>query len=343
VCAPQRFAPLRHRLYRNNRDGTFTDITVAAGLRVDGKGLGVVVLDLDGDGKPDIYVANDAGDNFLYLNRGGMRFEERGFSAGVAVDEHGLYNGSMGVDAADFDGSGRPSVLVANFQGEFHALYRNLGGGRFRYHTPAAGLGRLGQKFVGFGTAFVDFDHDGWEDVAVANGHVLRHPVGSTVKQRPVLLRNEEHDGRRQFREVRGKGGPYFRSERSGRGLAVADLDDDGRPDLVVTHQNEPVVLLRNSAGAGSRWVGVDLASLGGRDLAGTVVTLEVGGRRLIRFIKGGGSYLSTSDQRVVFGLGPTDAPGQLTVSWPGGATEHRGDLSTGQYSRVTEATQGKK
>lgn len=342
VCPPQRFKALPHRLYRNNKNGTFTDVTATAGLRADGKGLGVVILDLDADGRPDVYVANDAGDNFLYLNRGNMTFEERGFSAGVAVDEHGLFNGSMGVDAADYDGSGRPSLLVANYQGEFHALYRNLGGGRFRYHTQAAGLGRLGQKFVGFGTAFFDFDRDGWEDVAIVNGHVLRHPVGSAFKQRPVLLRNEVHDGRRQFRELPGRGGPYFRAERMGRGLAVADFDDDGRLDLVVSHSNESVALLRNVTDPERKWVGVQLDAKDGRDLVGSTVSLNVAGRTLTRYVKGGGSYLSTSDPRVVFGLGSSDAPLEVTVSWPGGA-QQQASVTPGQYARVAEAVPGKK
>jgi len=339
VCPPQKFQPLRHRLYRNRADGTFEDVTAKAPLRPDGKGLGVVVADLNADGRPDIYVANDAGENFLYYNRGDLKFEERGRADGAALDDIGLYNGSMGVDVADFDGSGRPAVWVANFQGEVHALYRNIGAAGFRHDSQAAGVARLGRQFVGFGTAFVDYDNDGWEDLAVTNGHVLRFPAGAPLKQRPVLLRNEEHGGRRQFREVPGLGGLYFRGQYGGRGLAVADLDDDGRPDLVVTHQNEPAVLLRNVAETGHRWLGISLAGRDKRDVAGATVTLEVSGRKLTRFARGGGSYLSTSDPRLRFGLGAADKVGRLTVRWPHGKEEVFEGLQPGAYWRVGEGT----
>ncbi|WP_020470889.1 CRTAC1 family protein [Zavarzinella formosa] len=340
VCSPHQFGPLQHRLYRNKGDGTFADITATAPLRPDGKGLGVLITDLDADGRPDIYVANDGGDNFLYVNRGGMKFEERGRATGCALDDTGLFNGSMGVDAADYDESGRPSVWVTNYQGELHALYRNLGPTGFRHDSQSAGVARLGRQFVGFGTGFVDFDNDGWEDLVISNGHVLRHPTGSTVKQRPVLLRNEQHDGRRQFREIPGKGGPYFRGQYGGRGLAVADLDDDGWPDLIITHQNEPVVLLRNVAGATgttNNWLGISLAGRDRRDVAGATVTLEVNGRKLTRFTHGGGSYLSTGDSRLRFGLGAASQVGRLTVRWPNGKEEQYDGLQPGRYWRITE------
>jgi hypothetical protein len=338
VCPPQRFKPLLHALYRNKGDGTFYDATKEQRLRDDGCGLGVVMADFNGDGKPGIYVANDATDNHLYLNRGG-KLDEKGLYAGVATDEHGMYNGSMGVDVADYDGSGRASLFVTNFQGELHALYQNLGREYFSYQSQVAGLAALGRQYVGFGTAFIDVDNDGWEDLVIVNGHVLRKPLGTTMKQKSLFLRNTSDQGRRVFQDWSKRGGPYFSIPAVGRGLAVGDLDNDGWPDVVISNTNSPVVLLRNEAAAdtGARWLGVKLVGRDHRDIAGSSVILEGTTRKLTRFAKGGGSYLSASDRRILFGLGTSEACRRVTVRWCWGKEQSWDDLEPNAYWELRE------
>jgi hypothetical protein len=358
VCPPRTYDAVPHALYQNVRgkDGRrrFVDVTKEAGIRypgqdklVDGekaygKGLGVVVVDVNDDRRPDIYVANDTVDNFLYVNRskpGRLRFVERGFELGVARDDKGLPDGSMGADAGDPFGIGRASLWCTNYENEMHALYRNeMQGGRayFTYATQAAGISAIGQQYVGWGTAFVDLDNDGWEDLVIANGHVIRHPARAGVAQQPVLFRNK---GRGKFEVVTARGGPYFRVGHRSRGLAVGDLDNDGRPDLVISNVNEPVAVLRNVDASGNRWLGVRLVAKGNADYVGAKVTLEVNGRLLTRFAKGGGSWASASDRRIVFGLGRADRVGRLTVYWPTGSprVEHWDGLAPGGYRTLEQ------
>lgn len=307
VCPPQKYRALPHFLYRNRGDGTFEDMTTRCGIRADGKGLGVLIADLDLDGRPDIYVANDATDNFLYLNRGGWKFEESGVVAGVARDENGGYDGSMGVDIGNIDGSGRPSILVTNFQDEWHAFYRNMGGGRFLHHSQAMGLASLGRSFVGFGVAVADFNLDGMDDAVIAHGHVLRFPKGSAVAQQPVLMRGTTAGSRRMLARS-GDAGPYFALPHSARGMATGDFDLDGRLDLVVSHINAPVALLRNvSPMDGKGWVGF-------QGIAPGFLVQEPGNPTRTLFGKGGGSYLSSGSGRIAFGFPSGGPPPSLEV-----------------------------
>ncbi len=352
VCPPKQFTGRPHKVYRNNGNGTFADVSKSAGLRMPrtdddykqltwlsadaverlragdsrhefGKGLGVVAVVVTGEGRPDLYVANDTVDNFLYLNvsvPGQIRFEEVGMPSGVARDHQGVPNGSMGTDAADFDGSGRAALWCANYENELHGLYKNQGtNGVFQFYTQAAGIAAIGQLYVGFGTAFIDLDNDGWEDLVISNGHVIRYPGAAGLRQKPVLLRNK---GQGKYLAVTRQGGPYFRTEHLGRGLAVGDLENRGRPDLVISHLNEPAAVLRHEGETGNHWLGVELVGRQHHDVVGARVVVEAGGRKLTHFAKGGGSYLSASDRRLLFGLGANTRVDRVTVFWPGGAEQ---------------------
>jgi hypothetical protein len=357
VCGPERFEARPHALYRNDGKGHFVDVSKEAGLPIEradknyGKGLGVLAVDVNGDGRPDLYVANDLTENFLYLNRsapGRIRLQEVGLESGVAVDDHSNPNGSMGVDAADYNGTGRPSLWVTNFMNENHALYRNDGSpdGRgerimFSFATQEAGIAAGGQPYVGFGTGFVDVENRGWEDLVISNGNLFRSPHRGGLRQPAWLLRNgTDPRGRRHFTNVSARSGPYFQNNHRGRGVAIGDLDNDGFPDLVISHQNEPLVVLRNASPRENHWLGLELVGRANRDVVGAKVTLDVDGRRLCRFAKGGGSYLSANDRRLLFGLGTATQVGRLTVEWPAGEprTQHWDALPVDRYWRLIQA-----
>jgi hypothetical protein len=347
VCPPKKFSGLKGKVYRNAGGGKFADVTEGAGILAGGerasKSLGVLVVDVNLDGKPDVYVANDTVANFLYLNAstpGKIRFEEQGVIAGVAFDGGGGANGSMGADAGDPEGTGKPALWVTNYENEFHALYRNQSTPQrasFVFATQASGIGAIGQKFVGWGTGFADFDLDGWEDIFIADGHAVRFPTGTTRRQLPVLFLNRGG----KFKDITRRGGPYFREPHLSRGAAFADLDGDGRTDLAVANVNEPAAVLQNICPVdGRHWVGVELAGTDHRDVVGARVVLEAGGRTQTRFAKGGGSYASSPDRRLVFGLGGAGKVTKLTVIWPhgGGAQE----WSNVPLDRYLVAGQGK-
>ncbi len=350
ICPPRNFDGLPHKVYRNTGRGGFVDVSAEAGLVPAGhdssKGLGVLFVDVNGDGKPDVYVANDAVDKFLYLNRsepGKIRFQEVGAGSGAARDGNGRANGSMGVDAGDYDGSGKPALWVTNYEQEYHGLYRNdirPGLTFFRYQSIAAGLAAGPQKYVGWGTAFVDVDLDGWEDLFVVNGHAVRYhsEAGAGRLQPPVLYRNL---GNGKFQDISRQIGTYQQSKHLARGVGFGDLDNDGRTDLVISQVNEPVAVLRGIGGRDCHWLGVELVGRDHADVVGAKAELKVGGRTLTRFAKGGGSYLSSGDRRLLFGLGSDGAPGRLTVTWPDGSRQEFDGLSRDRYYRITQGRDG--
>ncbi|MGH7223956.1 MAG: CRTAC1 family protein, partial [Gemmataceae bacterium] len=385
VCPPKRFTGLEHKLFRNlgkDKHGQvkFQDVSKQAGLRVArteeewkqltcldsdhlarlkrdvtegdtlfGKGLGVLIVDVNGDGKPDIYVANDTVDNFLYVNHssrpGELRFVEEGMKSGTARDDSGGPNGSMGVFASDYNGTGRPSIWVANYENELHALYRNdcvhnlsdRGKDRilFIFNTAPAGLAVFGRQTVGWGTGFFDIDHHGAEDLFLFTGHATRVPKTTPRAQKPILARN---DGRGKFKNITAQGGSYFRSPHIGRGAVHADFDNDGKVDLAVINTNEPVAVLRNEADtASNHWLGLELVGKDHGDVVGAKIVVKASGRTQTRFAVGGGSYASSCDHRQVIGLGGVERIDKLTVVWPNGEEQSFTATKLDRYYRLTQ------
>lgn len=346
VCQPRRFKPLRHSLYKNKCDGTFEDVTEQQKLRKDGRGIGVVLVDVNGDSRPDIYTANDTDDNFLYLNRsekGTLALEELGLLAGVARDDRGMQNGSMGIGVADYDRSGRASLLVTNYENELPALYQNRTENRqarFTYATLQAGIAAIGSAYVSWGTGFLDYDLDGWEDMLIVSGHAIRFPTKSDRRQKPQFLRN---DGAK-FKPLATQGWPYLGSPHNARGAAFGDLDNDGKTDAVVSHLNEPVVVLKNVMPTeGRHWIGVGLLGVKRADVVGARVVVESAGGKQTRFSKAGGSYASSHDPRLLFGLGADSSPVTMTVYWPSGQVQELRGLKPDTYWTITEGQPAKK
>lgn len=337
-CNPTIFDGVPDRLYRNNGDGTFTDVSRAAGIaNPAGKGLGVTFCDVDRDGLVDVYVANDLVRNFLFRNRGDGTFVDIAYAAGVGFDLNGKPQAGMGVDCADVTGDGLPEIFVTNFSEELNTLYENKGDAAFEDVSTKAGLGS-GYQPLGFGTKLFDIDNDGDLDIHVTNGHVIDNvrlfQPGLAYEQPDLLYENT--GGR--FRDISAASGPAIGGLRVGRGLAVADFDNDGHLDVVITSVGRPAVLLRNTGAGSGSWLSIRARGRrSNRFGLGAVVEVRAGGVTQVREINNAASYQSANDVRLHVGLGGAAAAERIELRWPGGATQVLTDVQGNQVMTVEE------
>jgi enediyne biosynthesis protein E4 len=340
-CYPRIFDPMPSCLYHNNGDGTFTDVSQKTSITDSpGKAWGVVATDINNDGFLDLFVANDTTANFIFANRGGKRFEEIGFTAGVAYGPGGKARSGMGVDSADFDQDGWMDLFVTNLDHEFYGLYKNRHDESFEDTASPMGVGRASQMMSGWGVKFFDYDNDGNLDLFVVNGHpddlIDKIKPGVTYSE-PLLLFQNAGSG---FKNISAESGPVFSRQLSARGMALGDFDNDGAVDVLISVNNGAPVLLRNNARKQNNWIGVKLVGKKSNpDAVGARVTYQAGDLRRHQMEVGGGSYLSSHDPRMVLGLGKREKIDWLEVKWPepGGTTQRFTSLPINRYITIVE------
>jgi hypothetical protein len=339
-CGPIGLTGEADVLYRNNGNGTFTDVTSAAGIKDPNYyGFGVLFNDFDNDGWPDIYVANDSQPNLLFRNKRNGTFEEVGLISGSALSESGRAQSGMGVTVGDYDGNGYLDIFVTNFAADTNTLYRNLGNMLFVDSTVAAGLGEISLPYLGWGTSLADLNNDGLLDIFVANGHVYpqvdRLNVGQRYLQRKELYRNL---GNGKFQEVAREASADFLVGKSSRGSAVGDYDNDGDLDILAVNLNDRPSLYRNDGGNRNHWIGFRLqGTRSNRDAIGARVEIETGGRKQISEVRSGGNYISHDDMRIHFGLGEASRVDRVRIRWPNGNMEELGGFEADRFVTIRE------
>lgn len=328
-------------LFHNNGDGTFTDVSKASGVN-DPQGyygLGVIWADFNGTGRPDIYMTNDSTPKYLYRNMGDGKFKEIGFESGTALSADGAEQASMGIAVGDYNHTGRPSLYITNFENENDDLYRNDGGYNFNEVSYSAGVGFSSLAWVNWGTAFVDLDNDGWLDLITASGHVypqVDQIPGDSGYRQPKLLNLNQKDG--TFCNASEEAGPALQEKRVSRGLAVADLFNDGNMDVVINDLDGRPMVLRNHGIPGRHWISLELAGTKSNRLAlNARVKLTAGGMTQTDEVHSGGSYLSQNDLRLHFGLGSATKIDSIEVRWPSGAVDKIGSLEADRFYSILE------
>jgi hypothetical protein len=342
-CPPQIYGYLPDRLYRNQGGGRFADVTAKAlvGGRF-GPALGVAAADYNGDGWLDIYVANDGEENLLWINQRDGTFKDTGLVAGAAVNEVGSPEASMGVDAGDFDNDGDEDLFMTHLTTQGNNLYVNQGFGVFRDLSMPSGLGPLSQAYTGWGTAWFDFDNDGWLDLLTVNGTIItvegRANQAFPYDQTKLLFRNLRNG---RFEDVTARAGSVFQLSESSRGAAFGDIDNDGDTDVVVGNDAGPLRLLVNNIGSRNHWIGLRLVGKDAvRDMLGArVTTIRDDGARIWRRVRSDGSYASANDPRVLVGLGTSTAAPAVHVQWPNGQVEEWPDVPIDQWTTLKEGS----
>jgi enediyne biosynthesis protein E4 len=338
-CTPESYKGTSVRLWHNLGSGKFEDATQKAGLSdPTSKSLGIAILDYNSDGWPDILIANDTQPNKLYLNKKDGTFEERGVTSGIAFSEDGVARAGMGVDSADYDRSGRPSVIISNFANQMVSLYHNEGNGLFVDEAPQSEVGRATLVTLGFGCFFFDYDNDGWPDIFVADGHIedqIERVQKRVSYAEPAHLFHNLGGGK--FQEVTAQMGQAFAAPRVARGAAYADIDNDGFLDILVSTNAGPAYLFHNEGGTNHSLRLKLVGTKSNRDGIGAVVRLTSGSDRQSKMLRSGSSYLSQSELVLTFGLGTQTKADNVEIQWPSGQVDKLSNVNAGQTVTVEE------
>src|SRR5579863_1833515 len=338
-CHPDLFKPESVLLFHNDGNGKFSEVSHQAGIDKPGKGLGIAIGDYDHDGWMDIFVANDSIPEYLFHNRGNGTFEEVGLPSGAALDGNGTSFAGMGVDFEDYNNDGWPDIIITDLANQRYALFTNLKDGTFDYASPSTGLGAITLLHSGWGVRFFDYDNDGWKDLLIVQSHVMDtiqvNEPNLRYREAPLLLHNQQG---KKFVDVSAVSGDVFRQEWAARGLAIGDINNDGKVDAVVTSNDGPAWVLLNETNTTNHWIILNLVGVkSNRDAIGAQVRISTAAGEQSAAVSTSGSYQSSSDKRVHFGLGPADMIREVEIRWPSGIHQTLKDVKADQILTVTE------